>query len=63
MERLFKELKDYLRVRGFFQNEISAEKFLYVFFKEKSERYENRSLKYSDIVINFLSSLENGGFL
>lgn len=57
------ELKDYLRVRGFFQNELSADKFLYVFFKEKSERYENCSLRYSDIVVNFLSSLENGGVL
>jgi len=38
MERCFKELKDYIRVKGFFQNEVSAEKFLYLFFKDKNSK-------------------------
>ena len=38
MERCFKELKDYIRIRGFFQNEVSAEKFLYLFFNDKNSK-------------------------
>ncbi|BBB33275.1 conserved hypothetical protein [Thermotomaculum hydrothermale] len=57
MERCFKELKDYIRIRGFFQNEQSAEKFLYIFFTDKNEKYQSRSLRYSSSFNRFFSSL------
>ena len=58
MERCFKELKDYIRVRGFFQNEESAEKFLYVFFKDKNSRLMARSLRFSYNINRFFSILK-----
>ena len=51
MERCFKELKDFLRIRGYLQSEESAEKFLYFFFKDKDERYSSRKLKYSELLM------------
>lgn len=50
MERCFKELKDYIRIRGYFQSEESANKFLYIFFKQKDEKYKARRLRYADIL-------------
>jgi len=41
MERCFKELKDFLRIRGYLQSEESAEKFLYIFFKDRDEKYSS----------------------
>ena len=58
MERCFKELKDYIRVRGFFQNEESAEKFLYLFFKDKHSRLMSRRLRYSSDINRFFSLLK-----
>ena len=51
MERLSKELKDYTRIRGYFQSEKSADKFLYLFFSQKNEKYLSRRLRYSDILM------------
>ncbi len=50
LERCLKELKDYIRVRGYFHSEQSAEKFLYFFFNEKSTKYKNRRLRYSNLI-------------
>ena len=50
MERLFKELKDYTRIRGYFQSEESADKFLYLFFSKKHEKYSSRRLRYSEVI-------------
>ncbi len=50
MERCFKELKDSFRIRGYFHSENSAEKFLYLFFKDKDSKYQERKLRYSDII-------------
>ena len=47
IERCFKELKDRIRIRGYFQNEASADKFLYLFFKEKNDKYLQKKIKYS----------------
>jgi len=58
MERCFKELKDYIRVRGFFQNEESAEKFLYLFFKDKHSRLMSRRLRFSSDINRFFSLLK-----
>jgi len=58
MERCFKELKDYIRVRGYFQNEESAEKFLYLFFKDKNLKLSSRSLRYSCDINRFFSLLK-----
>lgn len=49
-ERCFKELKDKIRIRGYLKNEESSERFLYVFFKDKHEKYLKRKLKYSEII-------------
>jgi len=51
MEKLYKELKDCIRIRGYFQSEQSADKFLYLFFNEKNEKYLSRRLGYSDILM------------
>ena len=50
LERCFKELKDNIRVRGYFHSEDSANKFLYIFFRDKSSKYQNRKLRYSNIL-------------
>ena len=50
MERLFKELKGYTRIRGYFQSEESADKFLYLFFSKKHEKYSSRRLRYSEVI-------------
>jgi len=50
MERLFKELKDYIRIRGYFQSEESADKFLYLFFSKKHEKFLSRRLIYSEVI-------------
>lgn len=46
---------------GYFQSEESAEKFLYVFFKDKDEKYRSRSLRYSDEIQEALSGDELSG--
>ena len=51
MERCFKELKDSLRIRGYLHSEDSAEKFLYLFFKDKDEKYSSRRLRYSEYLL------------
>ena len=51
MERCFKELKDPLRIRGYLHSEDSAEKFLYLFFKDKDEKYSSRKLRYSEYLM------------
>jgi len=51
MERCFKELKDFLRIRGYLHSEGSAEKFLYLFFKDKDEKYSSRKLRYSELLL------------
>ena len=51
MERCFKELKDYLRIRGYLHSEESAEKFLYLFFKDKDEKYSSRKLRYFELLM------------
>ena len=58
MERCFKELKDYIRVRAYFQNEESAEKFLYLFFKDKNSRLSSRRLRFSSDINRFFSLLK-----
>jgi len=58
MERCFKELKDYIRIRGFFQNEVSAEKFLYLFFNDKNSRLSSRSLRFSSSINLFFSTMK-----
>ena len=50
IERCFKELKDYIRVRGYFHSESSADKFLYCFFTDKAEKYRSRKLRYSELI-------------
>ena len=50
LERCFKELKDYIRVRGYFHTEGRAEKFLYLFFSDKGLKYRSRKLKYSELI-------------
>ncbi|ADR18111.1 IS256-like element ISCni1 family transposase [Calditerrivibrio nitroreducens] len=50
LERCFKELKDNIRIRGYFHSEESANKFLYLFFSDKSLKYNERKLKYSNII-------------
>ncbi|MCB4205610.1 IS256 family transposase [Deferribacterales bacterium Es71-Z0220] len=50
LERCFKELKDNIRVRGYFHSEESANKFLYLFFSDKSLKYQQRKLRYSHIL-------------
>ena len=50
MERLFKELKDYLRTRGYFHSERSADKFLYLFLSRKHEKYSSRRLRYFGVI-------------
>jgi len=50
MERLFKELKGYIRIRGYFQSEESADKFLYLFFSKKHEKFLSRRLIYSEVI-------------
>jgi transposase-like protein len=50
LERCFKELKDNIRVRGYFHSEASANKFLYLFFSDKNLKYQNRKLRYADIL-------------
>jgi transposase-like protein len=50
LERCFKELKDNIRVRGYFHSEESANKFLYIFFNDKSLKYQQKKLRYSDIL-------------
>ena len=55
MERLFKELKDYIRVRRYFQSEKSADKFFYLFFTQKNEKYLSRRIAYSDILNEVLA--------
>jgi putative transposase len=57
LERSFKELKDQIRIRGYMQSEESAEKFLYLFFKDKDEKLRNRKLKYSELVVECLKNL------
>jgi len=47
LERCFKELKDNIRTRGYFQSEPSANKFLYLFFSEKDSAFRSRKLRYS----------------
>ncbi len=50
MERCFKELKDSFRIRGYFHSENSADKFLYIFFKDKDSKYQERKLRYSEVI-------------
>jgi transposase-like protein len=50
LERCFKELKDNIRIRGYFHSEDSAKKFLYMFFSDKSLKYQQRKLRYSHII-------------
>ncbi len=50
LERCFKELKDNIRTRGYFQSELSANKFLYLFFSEKDSAFRSRKLRYSAIL-------------
>jgi transposase-like protein len=50
LERCFKELKDNIRIRGYFHSEDSANKFLYLFFSDKNLKYQNRKLRYSLLI-------------
>lgn len=50
LERCFKELKDNIRIRGYFQTETSANKFLYYFFEQKNIKYIERKLRYSNLI-------------
>lgn len=50
LERCFKELKEYIRIRGYFRCEDSAGKFLYLFFSDKNIQYQQRKLRYYSII-------------
>jgi transposase-like protein len=48
IERCFKEIKDNIRIRWYFHSEESANKFLYIFFRDKNLKYQ-RKLRYLNI--------------
>jgi len=48
IERCF-ELKDNIRIRWYFHSEESANKFLYIFFRDKNLKYQSRKLRYLNI--------------
>ncbi len=56
--RSFKELKDQLQIRGYMQSENSADKFLYLYFKDKGDRLSSRKLRYSEVLIEVLRELK-----
>ena len=47
IERCF-ELKDNIRISGYFYSKESANKFLYIFFRDKNLKYQ-RKLRYLNI--------------
>lgn len=50
LERYFKKLKDNIKIRGYFHSEENTNKFLYLFFRDKNLKYQQRKLNYSYIL-------------